>query len=276
MAAHLPKPMLEAQTLDAIPLLTDEALFEKCGVRIAFTSRAGGVSKPPLDALNLGINVPDEPACLAENRKRVLGALGVPDMPLVVPKQVHGTEVLQVQGPDDVARALAVAAQGIDAVVGAAPGVAVQLGFADCLPLIIVSPSGRFAVAHAGWRGAVAGIAGIAVRALAEADAQAGEETLPAQYNAYIGPYIHAECFETGAEVTNAFVERFGSDVLLDGRVSLVAAVTIDMQKAGVDIARIADAGICTKCNPETYFSYRATDGACGRQAALAFTLERN
>lgn len=273
----LPKPHLDARLLGAhrIFVFTDDALFDAVGVRIAFTGRAGGVSKPPLDELNLGINVNDDPASIAENRARLLEALGAPGIPLVVPLQVHGTNAVVVEGPDDAARAQAIAAEGADLIVVAVPGVAAQLSFADCLPLIIVSPTGRFAVAHAGWRGAVAGVAGKAVAALAQADREAGEVGNPATFNAYIGPYIHAACFETGAEVIAAFVDRYGDDVLVNGCVSLARAVTADMRAEGFDPVRIADVQICTTCSTETFFSHRASGGSCGRHGAIAFACER-
>lgn len=269
----LPAPVLEERIVGphGIRVLTDDILFERCGVRVAFTGRAGGVSAPPLDELNLGAYVDDDPGCLLENRLRMLEALEAGPLPLVVPLQVHGTHVMQVDGPADVVRAQDEAFHGADAILGVSDGVAVQLGFADCLPLIAVSPTGRFAVIHAGWRGAVAGIAGKAVAALVEADRARGDAGDPASFNLYIGPYLHAECFETGPEVIERFVDRYGEEVLVDGNVSLAAAVTIDMERAGIDANRIADAGVCTKCHPDVYFSYRASGGVCGRHAAVAF-----
>ena len=271
---ELPKPKLEERVLGphAIRVFTDDALFEQCGVRIAFTSRAGGVSAPPFDELNLGAYVDDDPACLLDNRLRLLEALDAGPMPLIVPLQVHGTRILEADGPKVQDEAF----HGADAILGVSAGIAVQLGFADCLPLIVVSPTGRFAVIHAGWRGAVAGIAGKAAAALAEADRARGDSPDPASFNVYIGPYLHAECFETGPEVIERFVDRYGEEVLVDGNVSLAAAVTIDMARVGVDAGRIADVQICTKCHPDEFFSYRASGGTCGRQAAIAFARERN
>ena len=265
----LPQPHLDALPLGAHSLsaLTDEALFAACGVRIAFTGRAGGVSEGPYASLNTHVNVGDDPACVSRNRSLVKEALGVSDAPLIVPNQVHGVQIVSVDDAADVPGAEQRASEGADAVLVGVPGVAALLNFADCLPLIIVAPSGRFAIAHAGWRGALAGIAGKAARALADGEGQGAA----AGFNAYIGPHIRSACFETSAEIAAQFADEFGEGVLRDSRhVSLARVVVADLGRAGVPADRIADAGICTMCHPDRYFSYRASGGTCGRHAAAA------
>ena len=109
------------------------------------------------------------------------------------------------------------------------------------------------------------GIAGKAVRQLA------GEGRDVAGFNAYIGPHIRQECFETSEEIARQFADEYGEDVLADSRhVSLARAVSTDLTRAGLSADRIADAGICTVCNHGRYFSYRASGGVCGRHAAVA------
>ena len=185
---------------------------------------------------------------------------------LVVPKQVHGTEVLVADASHPIEGERQDIVE-VDAVVTAQAELAVQLSFADCLSLILVAPSGAFAVAHAGWRGALAGIAGKAARALSQVGG-----CDPAGINAYIGPHIHSECFETGADVAASFAAEYGEDALADSRhVDLSRAVTVDLMRAGVPASRIADCGICTVCRSDEYFSYRASGGTCGRHGAIAF-----
>jgi polyphenol oxidase len=331
---ELPKPSIDARLLGAhrVSVLTDDDLFEAIGTRIAFTGRDGGVSNAPYASLNLGGHVGDDPGCVAQNRVRVLEALGAPDAPLVVPNQVHKTDVvlvgdsLGVQPPcacdassaDGVITEPAVrmvsgssaacraedpvdireiaqaanesAAAGCDALVVRTAGIAALLNFADCTPVIIVSPSGNFAIAHAGWRGAVAGVAGKAARALIQADIDAGFRidperadddpfgSLAAACNAYIGPHIQAECFETGADVAQRFREAFPDSaqaVVPDDRhVDLSQAVVADLLAAGLSLDRIFDTGICTMCNSSDYFSYRAEGGSCGRHGAVAIKME--
>ena len=261
----LPSPALELRDFDSIPIWTDDALFDACGVRIAFAGRAGGFSAPPFESLNPCGYVGDDPADVARNRAQLLSALGAPDRLLVAPRQVHGTEIIIADGaypaPDERLEAIEA-----DAVLTAEPHVAAQLSFADCLPLILVAPSGAFAVVHAGWRGALAGIAGKAAHALCAAS---GYDAV--QLNGYIGPHIHAECFETSAEIATRFADKYGTETLTDARhVDLARVVAVDLLRAGADVQRIADCRICTVCNSDRYFSYRASGGTCGRNAALA------
>lgn len=272
----LPIPHLDARRFGArcIPMLTDEVLYERTGVRIAFTGRAGGVSAYPYEELNLGSHVGDDPVAVRNNRALVLEALGAAHMPLIVPNQVHGEEVVCVRYADSalLEKTRSLAQAGADALAVSVADVAALLCFADCVPLIVVSPTGRFAVIHAGWRGVMNGIAPKAVRMLAEADGADAVASAAAGYNIYLGPHIHVECFETGEDVRASFVERFGNTVAKNARhIDLLAALTISLQEAGVVCERIADAGICTKCSPDSYFSYRASQGVCGRHAAMAF-----
>ena len=260
----LPLPSLEMQMLNGVHMLTDQALFDACGVRIAFTGRVGGVSEGPFASLNTAGHVEDDAACVRRNREIVMKALGCAEAALIVPNQVHGTNIVRIDGAGDVPRAAERAAAGADAVVVRVAGVAALLNFADCLPLVIVAPDGTFAVAHAGWRGALAGIAGKAARALGAA----GDRSA---FNAYIGPHIRSECFEVSGEIAAQFADAYGADVLADARhVSLARAVAVDLARVGLQESRIADAGICTVCHASEYFSYRASGGTCGRHAAVA------
>lgn len=269
---ELVEPRLSKGRFASLEVLTDEALFRQTGVRVAFTGREGGVSGGPFATLNLGAHVPDDAACVAENRRRVAAAFGAEGAPLLAPNQVHGDTVLTVRGRSDVAAVQARAAEGADGVVVGCAGVAALLCFADCMPVILVSPTGRFAVVHAGWRGVMAQIAAKAARALAQADNEAGARVSTADLNVYIGPHIRSECFETSAEIRDRFVAEFGEGCAVGPRhVSLAAAQLGSLARAGVDTARVADAGVCTVCSNDAYFSYRAQGGVCGRHGAFAF-----
>ena len=261
-----------------MPLLTDEALFGQTGLRIAFSGREGGVSEGAYASLNLGGHVGDDPACVAENRRRLLEALGAPEAELVVPSQVHGNELVSIGAADSdsLEAARAAAAAGADGIVVSAAGVAALLCFADCVPVVIASPTGRFAVVHAGWRGVMNGVALRALAALAAADAPALGADAAGTYNVYVGPHIHAECFETSAEICAGFADRFGAGCVPAARhVDLFAALRVGLTGAGVLPERIVEAGACTRCLPETYFSYRAAGGTCGRHGAIAFRKGR-
>ena len=153
----LPLPRLVEGRFSNLTAFTDEALFEACGVRIAFIERLGGVSEPPYDSLNLGLHVNDNPESVRENRRRVCEAFGIDPTRLIVPNQVHGADVAVCENAGDIAETREFAAEGSDAVAVGCDDVAALLCFADCAPVIIVAPSGKFAVAHCGWRGVVYG-----------------------------------------------------------------------------------------------------------------------
>lgn len=266
----LPLPQLEQEILGTLPVLTDNALARISGVRVAFTGREGGASEGCYGSLNLGAHVGDDPVAVAENVARAAAALGAAPEEVLVANQVHGTRIVEVREPGKDARTAAreAAAAGADGFLVTVPGALALLCFADCTPIAIVSPAGSFAVAHGGWRGCVGGIAGKAARALAAADGVPLSEL-----NVYIGPHIGSCCFEVGDEVASQFHDVFGGAcVEADGHhVSMARAIAIDLARAGVSAERICEAGVCTQCHSDQYFSYRASDGVCGRHGVLAY-----
>ena len=264
--------------LDALPMgahrlfaLTDERLLRASGVLVAFTSREGGVSGGVYESLNTASHVGDDLASVLRNREIVLEAVGAEGCEIVVPNQVHGSHVVDIWEPEEVASKKDEAAQSADGVLVGVPNVAALLNGADCPLCAIVSPSGRFAVVHAGWRGAIAGIASKAVNMLSQGDSRD-----PAGFNAYIGPHIGPECFEVSAEIAQRFSDAYGPAAAPDARhVSLSQAICADLVSAGMDASRVVSAGICTKCHPDQFFSYRASGGQCGRHAAVTVKLEK-
>ena len=269
MVSALPLPRLQTREFSSIKVITDESLRDVCGVRMGFTGREGGVSVQEFSSLNVGSHVGDQFIAVLENRHRVLRALDAEGVSLLVPKQVHGTRVLSVHNAEEADRAQETVREGVDALVVSCEDVAAMLCFADCIPIILVAPSGAFSVVHAGWRGVVARIVEGAVTDLAAVN---GED--PAGFNVYIGPHIHSCCFEVSQEVHDQFEAEFGSDCCPDEtHVDLGIALRSSLTKAGVSPLRIADANICTSCNTDAYFSYRAAEGKCGRQAAVAVRL---
>ncbi len=278
MALELPLPHLAASMLDAIDIVTDNALVQLLGVRVAFTGRFGGVSEEPYESLNLGSHVGDDLDAVLRNRFALAQALGCDHRKIIALNQVHGVNIVWANSSSDEdlerLRSRALSAEGADGIVVGVPGVAALLCFADCVPVVIVSPTGRFAVVHAGWRGVDASIAPKAVREMAEveADVFGSVEAAAGEYNVYIGPHIRKECFETGADVHDRFVSKFGESCSFGERhIDLSAALRVDLARVGVRSERIADCGICTVCRHDEYFSYRASGGVCGRHGAIAY-----
>lgn len=231
-----------------IRLLRDRAARGR-GVLIAFADREGGTSAAPYDSLNLAARVGDEPDKVATNRARVAQAAGFDVASLVLARQVHGCDVL-VAGPGD---------SGVmgeaDVLVSRTPGLVIGILTADCVPVILAGEH-VVAVAHAGWRGLVAG-------AIDAAIAEVGEVT-----HAWVGPSIHACCYQVGPEVIEAFRTRdlpvASADHVDPGHAAVVA-----LQRAGVTNVEVTTD--CTSCDPR-YFSYRR-DGVTGRQGAFVGLL---
>ena len=229
------------------------------GVQAAMTLRTGGVSAGPYTSLNLGDHVGDDPAAVAENRRRLREALALPSEPLWL-EQVHGTAVARFGGADR---------PRADAAVALAPGQVCAVMVADCLPVLLADRSGTcVAAAHAGWRGLAAGVLEAAVAAL-PAD--------PAQLVAWLGPAIGPEAFEVGPEVREAFVavDPTATDAFRPGEGDRWLADAYGLARQRLARAGVTDVhggGLCTVSDPSRFFSYRR-DGATGRMAALIWRI---
>lgn len=266
------EPSLDRFTSRGVTLLGDRS--RPCGVTLAFTERTGGVSREPYASLDLGDACGDDPAAVAENRRRVLAAVGCEGSAdgLVNPRQVHGDHVVVVDSadPGDVARAQAEAREGADAVVCTVPGVPVLLCFADCVPVILVAPGG-FAVVHSGWRGTIVRIAAKALGTLLQRTGAAASEAM-----AYVGPHIGVGDYEVSPELLGRFTGEFGPSVAGEGcRLDLGRAVRLALEEAGVPGTSIVDAGVSTASATDRFYSYRAEGGTCGRHGAIAL-MERS
>lgn len=275
---ELPHPRLSLATSGSgVRFLTDAALEAACGVRMGFTERAGGLSSGPYASLNLGRFAGEGEAAACANMRHLMEEVACADAALINPQQVHGSDAVMVLDgtPDAIAVADAAAQEGADALVVDVPDVFALLGFADCVPVVMASPTGAFAVAHAGWRGAHGRIVSKVLTALADLACAEGAFASPreaaAACNVYIGPYIHAECFQVSADVHVLFQDEFGDAVCPDAsHVDLGAVIRADAVGAGADPHRIADVDACTVCNESRFFSYRASGGVCGRHGAFA------
>ena len=214
-------------------------------VKVAFTDREGGVSDPPYHSLNLGLLVGDDEGCVWENRIRVAKAAGFDADDLALARQVHGADVVRVEGPGMVGEA--------DVLVTDQPNRPIAILTADCAP-VILEGSTRLAVVHAGWRGVIAGAV------------EAGLEAVGDVARAWIGPSIHACCYEVGPEVIDAFEKK---DLpIADGlHVDPARGAERILMRAGVQEVFVSD--VCTH-HDERYFSFRR-DGTTGRQGAFAW-----
>ena len=180
-----------------IPHLRDPALTAPHG----FFTREGGVSTGPFASLNCSFSSIDDPAAIAENRRRVAEAVGVPM--LVGLTQVHGPAVAVVDEPW---------AQGagprVNAMVTRRPGIGLGIITADCVPVLFAAP-GIVGAAHAGWRGALAGVLEAVLDAMGGTDIHAA-----------VGPCIGPASYEVAADLRDAVLARDPTDArhFTDGR----------------------------------------------------------
>lgn len=247
------------------------------GATVAFSTRLGGVSEPPFDSLNIGLLTDDEPAAVEENRRRLVGALGIAVDRVAFGRQVHGSELATAAGPQrcafsangaDKAHRNPGAVAEVDGQVVAEPGIAALVFVADCLPVALRGPGG-VAMLHCGWRGLAGGIVAAGAEAVAATDAA-------------IGPGIGACCYEVGTEVLGAFAglgegiamtaPSSGVGVPAQPRLDLPEVARRLLAEAGVE--RVRSAGLCTSCERELFFSHRRDAGRTGRQAGLVWLGE--
>jgi len=151
-----------------------------------------------------------------------------------------------------------------DGAVTAVAGTVLAVHVADCAPIALVSDEGVVGVAHAGWRGLVAGVVEETIAAMRALGAESIE--------AVLGPCIGPECYEFGADDLETVAAAIGADVrgaTADGRSSLDlrAAVSAVLHRAGVPL-RAGDS-VCTACS-DVHYSHRARRET-GRQAVLVW-----
>jgi YfiH family protein len=228
------------------------------GARVAFSTRQGGVSEGPYESLNLGILTDDEPARVADNRRRLAGHAGLDPTRIAMGWQVHGTDIATWDGSPAVGKdgfgAPGAELDQVDGHTTTVEALGLLVLVADCLPVALAG-GGRVAMLHCGWRGLAGGMIEKAVALFEDTPAAA------------VGPGIGRCCYEVGAEVLDAFADL--REVATGRMLDLRAAAAAKLRGAGV--SRVAHTDFCTSCHPELFFSHRRDRGVTGRQAGLAW-----
>lgn len=235
-----------------------------------FFTRRGGVSGGAYASLNCGLTGADNPADVAENRARAARAIGSEPSYLVGVKQVHGTRVITAAAPWP-------ANEGTeaDALVTDRPHIALGIITADCVPVLFACSTGRIVgAAHAGWRGALAGVLEATVMEMRHLGAD--------EISAIIGPCIHQPSYEVAADLRNAIVSRNGDDGMF-----LIAADASHWQfdLPGYVSRRLLSAGVeaeilpyDTYADPDRFFSHRRrtkqNEGPGGHQISIIMSTE--
>jgi len=229
--------------------------------RHGFFTRAGGVSEGPYASLNCSLSGKDSRDAVMENRARVARALGADPAALVGLTQVHGTAVATVTQPW-------AAGQGpaADAMVTNIPGIALGIVTADCAPVLFWDPEAEvIGAAHAGWRGAVAGVLEATIAAMSALGASRKN------IRAVIGPCIQQASYEVSADLRDAVLARDPADAsfFADGRpghwqFDLPGYCAERLRRAGV--AATGSVAVDTVTNENQFFSHRRRTLAGGGQ----------
>lgn len=234
------------------------------GIPHGFLTRKGGVSTGDVAGLQFGMGADDDPAAVAENRRRAIAAL-LPDAVLVMPHQVHSPDAVVVTEPwPQDARPHA------DAVVTDRPGILLGIVTADCAPILLADrEAGVVAAAHAGWRGAQGGVLEATIEAMCSLGAQTH------RIAAAIGPCIAQASYEVDAPFRTHFTKE-DEEFFAPGRADhwqfdLEGYVAKRLVDDGV--GHVESLGRDTYTDPERFYSFRRAthrgEANYGRQASL-------
>jgi YfiH family protein len=222
------------------------------GLNHAFFTRDGGVSGGIYAGLNGGIGSHDDPAHVAENRRRMAEQIGVTPAHFLTVYQVHSPDVVAASAPwDSASRPRA------DAIVTRTEGLAIGVTAADCGPILLTDPKARvIGAAHAGWKGALTGIVESTVEAMEKLGAERGGIV------AAIGPLIRQHSYEVGGEFVERFLEADADNALFfipsvrEGHAMFDLAGFIRMRLENAGVLMIDDIGLDTYSD-ERFYSYR-------------------
>lgn len=224
---------------------------------------ANGGSGKILHAFTCKVGAPLDP--LKTLVERVRRAWGVSE--IITVKQIHSSEVLIVRNEkvstENYRKVEA------DAIITNMRNVALAVKTADCLPILLAGENKAIASVHGGWRGI---IGGIIEKTILKLKVEMSVE--PRKIYCAIGPHIGSCCYEVGDDVAELFEKRFGKNITKNNNtgkkmLDLSASVRIALINAGVKASNIDILPICTKCNPQWFYSFRRDGMPCGRQLSF-------
>jgi hypothetical protein len=206
----------------------------------------------------LGKSTDDDPANVAENRRRFCAALGFSPAQMAWSKQIHADQVRLVMAPGG--------AEGFDALVTNVPGILLAVSTADCTPILIYDlKNNAIGAVHSGWPGTAARLVEKTLQRMAAEFGTKGEDCY-----AYVGTCIDECSFEVGEEVAIKFENDFKRFDAGRGKflVDLKKANAAQLLAFGVPENHIEISPYSTVLNNEDYFSHRKEKGATGRMLA--------
>jgi YfiH family protein len=235
-------------------MLTSPSLAALPGIRHAFFTRDGGVSDGVYATLNGGVGSKDSAANVTENRARMAAALAVRPERLLTCYQIHSPNVVEAREPWTMETR-----PHADAIVTRESELAIGVSTADCGPVLFADPQARvIGAAHAGWRGALAGVLEATVAAMERLGAARSRIIAAA------GPMIRQPNYEVGAELVERFTAAdpdnarfFAAGRLGHAMFDLPGYVAARLGRLG--LAAVDDLALCTYADPGRFFSYRRT-----------------
>ncbi len=266
---------VEHGTKTIVPVLLYNCFDAYDNIITGFSTRFGGVSKGYLKSMNLSFSRGDDPECVMENHRWFAEAVGYDYRRLVFSDQVHDTKI-RVVTEEDAGKGIVTERDfsGIDGLVTDVPGIALMTFYADCVPLFFYDPvKNVIGTAHSGWRGTVAGIGIRMIDTMREMYGSRPEDIVCA-----IGPSICKDCYEVSEDVAEAFravyTEEEVASILTDKKdgkyqLDLHGACYYNFLRAGVLPSHVTLPDLCTCCNPDLFFSHRATNGKRGNLGAV-------
>jgi YfiH family protein len=218
-----------------------------------FFSRQGGVSGGPYASLNCSLSGGDARDAVLENRARAARAIGAHPDHLVGLMQVHGADVVEVTAPWPPGNG-----PRADAMVTVRRDIALGIITADCAPILLAdTEAGVAAAAHAGWRGAAAGVIEATVAAMIQLGAA------PASIDAAIGPCIGQNSYEVGPDLRDAVLAqdpgkaRFFAAGHREARWQFDIAGYCAARLAATGVRSVSVLGLDTAADEAMFFSYR-------------------
>lgn len=222
-------------------------------IKHGFFTNQGGVSSGIYESLNVGVGSKDDPADIAENRRRVAAFFDLPSARLQTLNQVHSPTVLTIT--EDLLSPRPKA----DAMITNVPGLILGALSADCGPVLFCEPdAGIIGSAHAGWRGALSGVLENTVEAIVNLG---GDRS---KIRAVLGPCIGQDNYEVGAEFVAEFTNRdqtyeqyFRPSTDPSRKMFDLWSFIVDrLSASGVQAASL---NLCTYADEARFFSYRRT-----------------
>jgi YfiH family protein len=209
-----------------------------------------------ISGLNIGLNTAEGQTALLENLHTLSQEIKTSIKDIALAEQVHGDRVKVVESGGIYSES--------DAFVTSTPGLAIAIQVADCGAILFGDPMNQvIGAAHAGWRGAVAGIVPKTIQQMQQLGADVDN------IRVFIGPCLSLHNFEVGEEVSDLFPDNFVDHSYVKPHVDLKGYIHQQLIDAGINGSYITIDERCTIDHDSLFYSYRREKEKSGRMAAI-------